>query len=101
MHNTVEGGRKDNDVRCVVVQRLREVFYMVSLHDTLAAVCFANALSSYLTAIVVESLQTLANGGDPWGIFRLRFELVFIRFVYQAAKAIIGFCLSNTKKEEK
>ena len=62
MHNTVEGGRKNDDVCCVVIQRLREVFYVVSLHDALATVCLANALSSYLTAIVVESLQTLANG---------------------------------------
>ena len=50
---------------------------------------------------IMRALQTLTTGGDPWGFFRLMFELVFIRFVYEAAKAIIGFCLSNTKKEEK
>ena len=50
---------------------------------------------------IMHALQTLTTGGDPWGFFRLMFELVFIRFVYEAAKAIIGFCLSNTKKEEK
>ena len=50
---------------------------------------------------VMRALQTLTTGGDPWGFFRLMFELVFIRFVYEAATAIIGFCYSNTKKEEK
>lgn len=49
---------------------------------------------------VMNSLKTLTTGGDPWGFFRGLFELFFIRFVYEAALAIIRFCLSNTKKEE-
>ncbi len=60
MHNAVEGGRKDNDIRCVVIQRLREVFYVVSLHDALAAVCLANALScsfSYGIAILIAKVR--------------------------------------------
>lgn len=64
-----------------------------SFAEDLARICF------YYVSIMffMNALQTLTTGGDPWGFFELVFHLVFVRFVYEAALAIIRFCKSNTK----
>ena len=49
---------------------------------------------------LMNALQTLTTGGDPWGFFGLLFELVFIRFVYETVLAGLRFAKSNTKKED-
>ncbi len=46
---------------------------------------------------LMNALQTLTTGGDPWGFFGLLFEMVFIRFVYETVLAGLRFAKSNTK----
>ena len=48
---------------------------------------------------LMQALQTLTTGGDPWGFFGLLFQLVFIRFVYETVIAGLKFAKSNTKAE--
>ena len=61
--------------------------------EDLARICF------YYIAIylVMNALQTLTTGGDPWGFFTTLFSIAFYRFVYEAAIAIIRFCKGEKK----
>lgn len=61
--------------------------------EDLARLCFYYISITY----IMNGLQTLTTGGDPWGFFSTIFYLVFIRFVYEAAVTIIRFCKGDKK----
>ncbi len=64
------------------------------------AIDLAKIVFYYMSiAKVMEALQTLTTGGDPWGFFELLFQLVFIRFVYETVLVGLRFAISNTKKD--
>ncbi|MBR6532501.1 hypothetical protein IKT64_01895 [Candidatus Saccharibacteria bacterium] len=56
--------------------------------EDLARICFYYVSFTYL----MNGLKTLTTYGQPWAAFETFFYLVFIRFVYEAAIAIIRFC---------